>query len=117
MRGTTPEIAGYRGYFVPSINHKQRGGQLKTEAEAAIFIRKDIPHTQVDTSYSTEIQERVAVRCTTNKSRYLLGSHYGRSTTNYRGKPGIDYFWLPNLRQQYPHHKVFIADFSAKHLA
>ncbi|KAH9382683.1 hypothetical protein HPB48_023239 [Haemaphysalis longicornis] len=112
-RGTTPEIAGYQGYFVPSIHHKQRGGQFKTEAQAAIFIRKDIPHTQVDTSsYCTEIQETVAVRCTINKTRYLLASHYARPTTNYRATPGIDYSWLPNLRQQYPHDKLlFVGDF------
>lgn len=122
-RGTEPGVTGYNGYFQPTIEHARnnRGQQNKViEAQAAVFVRRDIPQAQIDTSaYCSSVQEVVAVRCTLGKRRLLMVSYYGRPepSCSRRGLRGrVNFQWMADLRQHYPKDYILIAgDFNAQH--
>ncbi|KAH7945662.1 hypothetical protein HPB49_013635 [Dermacentor silvarum] len=85
-RGTTPGIRGYEGYFQPSILHAQTGKKKcdqqreeQVEAQAAVFVRRDVPHAKLDTAkYCSKIQEVVAKPVATRKvvRRNLISNIY-----------------------------------------
>ncbi|KAG0422905.1 hypothetical protein HPB47_001302 [Ixodes persulcatus] len=83
-------------------------------AQAAVFVRKDIHHCQIDTtSFGTEYQEVVAVRIHLARGRALLvASAYVRPGG---GRNRSDnYQWLSRLRTLYPLDEVVVGgDFNA----
>lgn len=107
-RGTNPCIQGYEGHFQPTIVHtqtnKKKQGQQPdevVEAQAAIFIRRDVPHVKLDTGkYCNRIQEVVAVRCELGGRQTILVSAYLRPESScYRkgNSETANFNWLREL--------------------
>ncbi|KAG0413323.1 hypothetical protein HPB47_009511 [Ixodes persulcatus] len=120
MRGTEPGVTGYNGYFQPTIEHNKGQQSHILEAQAVVFVRRDLPQAQVDTAaYCNSVQEVVAVRCTVDKRRLLLVSYYGRPepSCSKRGRKNQTSFqWMTNLRQRYPRDRLLVAgNFNAQH--
>lgn len=116
-RGTTPGVPGYFGFFSPSIKRQGRRGEPDlVQAQAAVFVRRDVHHLQIDTAeYCTEFQEVVAVRCRLDKNREVIfASVYLRPETSRRSRGNFS--WLRQLRVRYPKDRILVAgDFNAHH--
>ncbi|KAG0410029.1 hypothetical protein HPB47_012851 [Ixodes persulcatus] len=87
-QGTTPGVPGYFGFFSPSIKRQGRCCEPDlVQAQAAVFVRHDVHHFQIDTAeYCTSFQEVVAVRCRLDKNREaIFASVYLRPETSRRG--------------------------------
>ncbi|KAH7944834.1 hypothetical protein HPB49_001079 [Dermacentor silvarum] len=83
--------------------------------QAAVFVRTDIPQTQIDTcKYSTAVQEVVAVRCKIAKRNVVLVSVYMLPEVSSRTRDSFT--WIRALRRCYPNDNFLIGgDFNAKH--
>lgn len=105
-RGTSPGIAGYQGYFQPSIIHE---GTTDPTAQAAIFIQRNIRRCQLDTSaYCSDTQEVVAVRIDSNSpQKIILVSAYLRPYTG-RQRRG-NFTWMSHLRSLFPSDGILVA--------
>lgn len=126
-RGTNPGVQGYEGHFQPTIVHtqtnKKKQGQQPdevVEAQAAIFIRRDVPHVKLDTGkYCNRIQEVVAVRCELGGRQTILVSAYLRPESScYRkgNSETANFAWLRELRHRYPKDRLLAGgDFNARH--
>ncbi|KAH9365965.1 hypothetical protein HPB48_016630 [Haemaphysalis longicornis] len=87
-RGTQPGIRGYDGYFQPAIVHTARhdSSERLVQAQAAVFLRRDVPHTPLHTApICTDYQEVVSVRCKLAPRKTMLAiSVYIRPDTSVR---------------------------------
>lgn len=93
----------------------------KVEAQAAVFVRQNIPHAQIDTAqYCSSFQEIVAVRLHIGRKTMLIASYYARPEPSCcrRGSQGgnVGYQWMLDTRKQYPEDRFLVAgDFNAHH--
>ncbi|KAH7945849.1 hypothetical protein HPB49_016521 [Dermacentor silvarum] len=127
LQETTPGIWGYEGYFQPRILHAHTGKKKcdlqreeQVEAQAAVCVRRDVPHAKLDTAkYCSKIQEVVAVRCKLRGRQTLLVSAYLRPETNCYKKGGAkkaNFAWLREQRNIYPKDRLLVGgDFNAHH--
>lgn len=77
----TISLRGYNKFFTPSIHHKQKGKTV-VQAQAGIYLDKELPFTQIDTSkWCNASQEVVAVRTEISDKRICLVSTYCRPGT------------------------------------
>ncbi|KAM7313542.1 hypothetical protein ISCGN_003403 [Ixodes scapularis] len=95
---------------------RRRGEPDLVQAQAVLFVRRDVHHFQIDKAeYCTTFQEVVAVRCLLDKNRETIFSFvYLRPKTSRRCRGNFSQ--VRQLRVRYPKDRILVAsDFNVHH--